>query len=149
MWSRFHGLEVRVQLVREKKAPYLPDLQIQCSRDVVNLVGADLRCLDREVLLVLGLDSRHRVLGVNVASQGTLNAAHVFTREILKPLLLCNAASFILVHNHPSNGREPSEEDRLSTKRAKEAGDLMGIPLLDHLILASEGTYSFADHGEI
>jgi len=67
--------------------------------------------------------------------------------EVFKPLILMNAAGWICAHNHPSGDVTPSQEDRVLTKRLQEAGQLLGLNLLDHLILADENLYSFADQG--
>lgn len=67
--------------------------------------------------------------------------------EVFKPLILMNAAGWICAHNHPSGDVTPSQEDRMLTKRLREAGQLLGLNLLDHLILADETCYSFADQG--
>jgi len=67
--------------------------------------------------------------------------------EVFKPLILMNAAGWICAHNHPSGDVTPSQEDRVLTKRLREAGQLLGLNRLDHLILADENIYSFADQG--
>jgi DNA repair protein RadC len=80
-------------------------------------------------------------------STGSLNLTIVHPREVFKPLILMNAGAWICAHNHPSSDITPSPEDRALTKRLREAGELFGITLLDHLILAEERYYSFADQG--
>jgi len=102
--------------------------------------------LDREQFVVCGLDGKHRVIGLNVVSVGTLTLSLVHPREVFKALILMNAAAWLCAHNHPSNDVTPSQEDRALTTRLREAGELLGITLLDHLILG-EGCYSFADQG--
>ena len=103
--------------------------------------------LDREQFLICGLDAKHGLIGINVVSTGSLTLAIVHPREVFKPLILMNAGAWICAHNHPSGDITPSPEDRVLTKRLREAADLFGIPLLDHLILAEERYYSFADQG--
>lgn len=103
--------------------------------------------LDREHFMVLGLDAKHRIIGINVVSIGSLSLAIVHPREVFKPLILMNAAAWLCAHNHPSGDVTPSAEDRALTKRLREAGELLGITLLDHIILADENEYSFADQG--
>jgi DNA repair protein RadC len=102
--------------------------------------------LDREQFVVCGLDAKHRVIGINVVSIGTLTLSLVHPREVFKALILMNAAAWLCAHNHPSGDVTPSQEDRALTKRLREASELLGITLLDHLILG-EGCYSFADQG--
>ncbi|MEP6959516.1 MAG: JAB domain-containing protein [Nitrospirota bacterium] len=103
--------------------------------------------LDREQFLVCGLDARHCIIGANIVSVGSLTLSIVHPREVFKPLILMNASAWICAHNHPSDDPSPSEEDRQLTIRLKQGADLLGIPLLDHLVLADARCYSFADHG--
>ena len=104
--------------------------------------------LDREQCVVMVLDAKHKVIGINVVSVGSLNVSIVHPREVFKPAILLNAAAVILAHNHPSGDPTPSEEDHALTNRLQEAGKCLGIPLLDHLVLGDHGTFmSFADQG--
>ena len=102
--------------------------------------------LDREQFVVCGLDAKHRMIGINIVSIGSLSLSIVHPREVFKALILMNAAAWLCAHNHPSGEITPSREDLALTKRLREAGELLGITLLDHLILG-EGCYSFADQG--
>jgi DNA repair protein RadC len=111
--------------------------------DVVKLVGKKLRRESREHFLVLLLNARHEVLAWETVSVGSLNASIVHPREVFKPAVLASAASIVLVHNHPSGDPEPSEEDLSITKRLVEVGELLGIGVLDHVIVASRGVVSF------
>jgi DNA repair protein RadC len=111
--------------------------------DVVALVGRKLKRDSREHFLVFLLNARHEVLGKEVVSIGSLNASIVHPREVFRPALLAAAASIVLVHNHPSGDPEPSEEDVGITKRLVDAGELLGIAVLDHVIVASRGIVSF------
>lgn len=103
--------------------------------------------LDREHFVVCGLDAKHRVIGINVVSVGSLSLSVVHPREVFKPLIVMNAAAWLCAHNHPSGDVTPSSEDRLLTKHLREAGELLGITLLDHLILGETRHFSFADEG--
>ena len=111
--------------------------------DVVAFVGRKLKREQREHFLVLLLNARHEVTGKETVSIGSLNASIVHPREVFKPALLASAASIVLVHNHPSGDPEPSEEDLGITKRLVQAGELLGIGVLDHVIVASRGIVSF------
>ena len=102
--------------------------------------------LDREQFVVCGLDAKHRMIGINVVSIGSLSLSIVHPREVFKALILMNAAAWLCAHNHPSGEITPSREDLALTTRLRTAGELLGITLLDHLILG-EGCYSFADQG--
>jgi len=135
----------RVTLVCEEAGE--DNVMIQNSTAAASLLRPHLSGLDREHFLVIGLDAKNRVIGTNLVSVGSLTVAIVHPREIFKPLILMNAAGWICAHNHPSGDVTPSQEDRALTKRLREAGQLLGINLLDHLILAEENTYSFADQG--
>ena len=117
--------------------------EIRGPDDVVAFVGPKLRKEHREHFLVLLLNARHEVMGKETVSIGSLNASIVHPREVFKPAVLASAASVVLVHNHPSGDPEPSEEDLAITKRLVEAGELLGIQVLDHVIVAARGVVSF------
>lgn len=110
--------------------------------DVVAVVGRKMRKETREHFLVLLLNARHEVMGKETVSVGSLNASIVHPREVFKPAVLASAASLVLVHNHPSGDPEPSEEDVSITKRLVQVGELLGIGVLDHVIVASRGVVS-------
>jgi len=110
--------------------------------DVVALVGAKLRKEKRENFIVLILNARHEVMCLETVSVGSLNASIVHPREVFRPAVIESAASIVLVHNHPSGDPEPSEEDLAITKRLVEAGELLGIGVLDHVVVASRGVVS-------
>ena len=120
---------------------------IRDSMTAVQLFRPCFEGLDREHFLVCGLDAKHRVIGINVVSVGTLTLSIVHPREVFKPLIVMNAAAWLCAHNHPSGDATPSQEDRVLTKRLREAGELLGITLLDHLILGEARHFSFADDG--
>lgn len=117
--------------------------EIRGPDDVVSLVGSKLRKEKRENFLVLLLNARHEVLCVETVSVGSLNASIVHPREVFRSAVIQSAASIVLIHNHPSGDPEPSEEDLSITKRLVEAGDLLGIGVLDHVVVASRGDVSF------
>jgi DNA repair protein RadC len=113
-------------------------------------VYADLRglaMLDREAFVVLHLDLKNRVNGLHVVSIGSLAASLVHPREVWKAAILTNAAAILVAHNHPSGDPTPSREDREITARLKLCGDLLGIPLIDHVVIGSESYRSFAESG--
>ncbi|GAC1036959.1 DNA repair protein RadC [Pseudomonas sp. No.117] len=102
---------------------------------------------EREVFALLLLDSKHRVICYEELFQGTLNAASVYPREVVKTVLRHNAAAVILVHNHPSGDPEPSQADRRLTQTLKELLNLVGTRTLDHIIVGHEGCVSMAELG--
>ncbi len=109
--------------------------------------GPRLARLRQEVFYVLLLDSRHRVLRSVEVSRGSLNQSLVHPREVFAPAIRESAAAILVVHNHPSGDPTPSREDREVTTRLVEAGDLLGVPLLDHVVVAGKDFQSFADRG--
>jgi DNA repair protein RadC len=137
----------RVTLVREGRVPCY-NQQIRSSADTSTLLHMFLADVDREHFVIILLNQKNRVLGVNTFSVGSLTASIVHPREVFKGAILANAASIICGHNHPSTDCQPSREDRALTTRLVEAGKLLGISILDHVIIGGEGRYfSFADEG--
>jgi DNA repair protein RadC len=106
---------------------------------------ADMAALEQEELHVLALDGRHRPLARHVVARGSLNVVHVSPRDVFRRLLRESAAGAIVAHNHPSGDPTPSEDDVDLTRRLHAAGDTVGVPLLDHLVIASGGFHSFAE----
>ena len=124
---------------RERPAPHAA---IRGPEDVLAHVQ-DLTAARREHFVILLLNARHELQRREVISIGSLNASIVHPREVFLPAILHSAASLVLVHNHPSGDPEPSEEDLSITRRLLEVGELVGIGVLDHVIVASRGTVSF------
>lgn len=102
---------------------------------------------DREVFGAVWLNIKNEVVGFEVVSIGTLNAGLVHPREVFKSGILHNAASLIVFHNHPSGDVSPSQQDAQVTQRLAEAGGLIGIELLDHVILGENACYSMKASG--
>jgi len=105
--------------------------------------------LQHEVFMLLMLDTRNRLIEARELFRGTLSQTVVYPREVVKAALLTNAAAVILAHNHPSGCAEPSTADRMLTDALKRALGTVDVPVLDHLIIAGQKTYSFAEHGLI
>jgi DNA repair protein RadC len=110
---------------------------------------ARVRQARHERFFVLLLDGRHRMVREVVISQGTLTASLVHPREVFRPALREAAAAVVLVHNHPSGDPTPSTEDREITVRLADAGALVGIPVLDHVVVAERGWASLCELGGI
>lgn len=108
---------------------------------------AHLRDLDREVFGALFLDAQHQVLAFEELSRGTLDAAAVYPREVVKAALRHNAAAAIFAHNHPSGVTEPSAADRALTDRLKSALAQVDIRVLDHFVIGEGRPASFAERG--
>ena len=120
---------------------------IRGPEDVHRHFHPRLRDVPHERFLVILLDGRHRVMRAAMASQGTLTASLVHPREVFRPALREAAAAVILVHNHPSGDPTPSQEDRIVTQRLARAGELLGIPVLDHVVVAERGFCSLREEG--
>jgi DNA repair protein RadC len=135
----------RVVLVKEGKLPTY-ESRIRSSASAYTVLQDDLDGVDREHFVVMLLGQKNQVIGLHTVSIGSLTASIVHPRECFTPAILCNAASIICGHNHPSGDCQPSREDRALTQRLVEAGKLLGISVLDHIIIGGEGRYfSFAD----
>ncbi len=139
----------RLLLVKDGPAISTPwDRRVRQARDVAEFMRPIAEQLDREQFFCLTLDGRNRVTALNVVSVGTLTSALVHPREVWKPAILTNAAAVVLCHNHPSGDPTPSTEDIALTRRLEQAGEVVGIRLLDHIVLGEAGSYrSLADDG--
>jgi DNA repair protein RadC len=104
---------------------------------------------EQEVFACVFLDAQHGVLGYEELFFGTVNAATVHPREIVKRSLALNACAAVVCHNHPSGQPEPSTADRMLTKSLQAALELVNVRLLDHIVIGGAQTYSFAEHGLI
>lgn len=128
----------RLELVREADPPpWLVDESLSrpahCARWIWEKICER---EPREVFGVIFLDSRHHVIGYHVAYAGALAGCKVEPRGVFAPALLANAAAVLLFHNHPSGDPTPSREDLVFTRRIAQAGDILGIHLVDHLVIA-------------
>ena len=134
----------RIQSEKNTDKPYF-----KRAFDVANHFLPLMRDLRKEVFKVLLLNRANRLIKEVFISEGTLDASIVHPREVFREALLEPAAGVILIHNHPSGNPTPSEEDLRITKQLVEAGRLLGIRVIDHIILAGENYRSFADEGLI
>jgi DNA repair protein RadC len=123
--------------------------RIGSPEDVHRHFHARLRDAKAEEFHIVLLDARHRLLRSVLASQGTLTASLVHPREVFRPALREAAAALVLVHNHPSGDPTPSPEDREITRRLARAGALLGVPVLDHVIVADRGYASLREQGDL
>ncbi|GJM78144.1 hypothetical protein HMSSN139_06400 [Paenibacillus sp. HMSSN-139] len=99
--------------------------------------------------MILILNTKNRILSKEVISIGTLNSAIVHPREVFKPAIIKGAASIICVHNHPSGDPAPSSEDKKLTERLIQSGEIIGIDVLDHVVIGTEGYVSLKEQGMI
>lgn len=124
-----------VALVRDEAVPYVSEtINISGPEDVAS-VCADLRAADREHFEVLLLSTKNNLLARVLVSVGSLNASIVHPREVLKPAIVANAASMVVVHNHPSGDSTPSGADIQLVRRLGKAADTVGIELLDSIVI--------------
>jgi DNA repair protein RadC len=135
---------VKVCLVRD--ATQTQQKTISRPTDTLSVLS-DIASSDREHFVVLHLNTRNSIIAKEIVSIGTLNSSLVHPREVLKAAILNNADKILIAHNHPSGDVTPSPEDRTLTKRMKQAGELMGIDVIDHLIVAGERYLSFKEEG--
>ena len=130
---------VVIKQVRHSKAKY--DRTLSRPDDIVDMLFPLFHNIDREIFIVVGLDSNNVPNVINTVSVGTLNSACVCPREVLKPLILSNCASFICADNHVSGNTVPSEPDKRTTVMLRNAGRMLEINLLDHLIIGHDKTF--------
>jgi DNA repair protein RadC len=122
---------------------------IRSPSDVYRHFHPSLRDARQERFVVVLLDARQRVLRSEVVSQGTLTASLVHPREVFRPALRDAAAALVLVHNHPSGDPTPSAEDREVTSRLARAGEILGIRVVDHVVVAERGFCSLREEGAL
>jgi DNA repair protein RadC len=139
--------ETAGEILRRLRKARPPPPSLRCSADAWAQLGRRLGRRRREEFFVVALDARNRVRSVHRVAVGTLTSCTVHPREVFAPLLRRAAAAALLVHNHPSGDPAPSPEDEALTERLAEAGRLLGIPILDHLIVARDGYASLRDRG--
>jgi len=135
----------QIRLVRERDHE---TEQIRSPADVARLASELVDGLDREAFYVIALSTASRVIGVHMAHLGTIDASVASPRECYKFALAVNARSILCLHNHPSGNVEPSREDVAVSKQIKAAGEVVGIPLTDSLVIGYDGRYtSLAERG--
>jgi len=143
----------RVTLVRDRHMQFEQKglLSSQDAQEVLRRLIETHGQPDREQFCIILLNTKNRIIGLNIVSTGDLSSATVHPREVLKPAILANAASLILAHNHPSGDLKPSPEDIAMTKRIIKAAKVMGITIHEHLIISmyDDSYHSFADNGLI
>jgi DNA repair protein RadC len=133
------SLELSKRLLKEK----VTDL-IMCPKDVWHEMQ-DVRDHKREHFVIFYLDTRNQIIKREVISVGTLNASLIHPREVFEPAIRYSTAQIIIAHNHPSGITDPSEEDLDISKRLIEAGKILGIDILDHIIVAKSGYKSLKE----
>ena len=131
---------VSIKMVKESSFLY-QTRQILSPNDAYEMIKEQLEGLDREQFIIACLNTKNEPTNISVVSVGSLNKAIVHPREVFKTAILSNAASVMAFHNHPSGETTPSQQDIQLTNRLYEAGELLSIKLLDHLIIG-DGTFT-------
>ena len=134
---------------RIASASPLDKKHIRCPQDAAEYLMPRLRYAVREQFVVLLLNSRNRVIGAETVTEGTLTGSMAHPREVFKAAILAHAAAVIVAHNHPSGDPEPSDEDKEITRQLVRSGEVLGIPLLDHVIIGDGCYYSFQEYEKL
>jgi len=143
-FGQYEDLRVRVGLVRSSEHGKYPDVKIGRSQDIYALMKP-MSSEPQEVISVILLDTKNIVIGICEVNRGGIGSSLVEVHTVLKPALLANATSIIVVHNHPSGGIEASTDDLKLSKVLLESTKLLGLRMLDFIIIGSKNYKSFAD----
>jgi DNA repair protein RadC len=133
----------RVPVAADSRGDY--ETPVSGPRDAASIAAALLEGEEQEVFLAFPLDIKNRVLGYVEVARGSIDSVGVDPRMVFRTAVLLGASAVIVVHNHPSGDPTPSAEDVALTERLVDAGRILGIPVLDHVIVAGERTMSFAE----
>lgn len=146
--ARAITIAAALELGRRRKLAEIPDVpQIKCSKDVFDLLNPLLADLVHEEFWILFLNRSNKVINRMKLSQGGISGTVTDVRIVMKKAIEYLASGIIVCHNHPSGNLNPSESDTKITQKIKEAGNIIDIQLLDHLIISEKDYYSFADNG--
>lgn len=137
-----------IQLVKEGSYK-VESKTVASPEDVKNIIAPHFYGKPKEEFVVILLNTKNSVIGINTVSIGTVNSSLVHPREVFQPALLANATSVILAHNHPSGDTNPSSEDLGVTRRLVEAGKILGIDVLDHVIYGDGFILSLKAEGKM
>ena len=139
----------RLELVKEESHKYEVETRISCPKDIYEVLTkvCRIQCNAEEVFILITLNTKNIVTGYFEVHRGTINSSLVHPREVFKRALLNNASNIMVAHNHPSGDPNPSKEDIQITERLKEAGNLLGINLLDHIIVGEDKYISLKEKG--
>ena len=140
----------KIQLVKEEGSNYLENCEALTSPDRVASALNEIFNLENQTdehFVMLCLNTKNRIIGAFEVCVGTIDASLINIRGIMQRALLCNASRIMVAHNHPSGDSSPSREDKKSTMKIKDACNLMGISLLDHIIIGEDEYFSFKAEG--
>jgi len=136
---KFELEQVAIRMVRER--PLYSETPIHSPEDAIRVMADALLDYDREVFAIVNFQSDMRPINFSIISMGCLNSSLVHPREVIKASILSNASGVMLFHNHPSGTVEPSKDDIITTDQLKNAFNLMGIRVLDHIIVGNDKSY--------
>ena len=137
-----------IRMIRDGRVPIMEaPVIIRTPADALPVLAAELSELAYERFIALALNTKNHVIAVLPVSSGSLNASIVHPRELFQRAILANCASLILSHNHPSGISDPSPDDVHLTRKLVEAGLLLDIPIIDHIVLGFPGYTSFKEKG--
>lgn len=158
-WKEFKGLgqakiaqiKAAIEIGRRFREDQIKEegLCVESAEDVMNMFMPRMRDLKKEIVKVLFLDSQNKLINIKEVEEGTVNYSAPIIREIFEMALQQLAVSLICIHNHPSGDPAPSPEDKRFTQELSQAGKILQINVLDHIIIGDNNYYSFADEGEL
>ena len=131
---------------RIASAKPLEKIHLSCPQDVADFLMPRLRYAAKEQFVVILLNSKNKVIGTEVVSEGSLSSSIVHPREVYAPAILHHAAAIMVAHNHPSGDPKPSLEDEEVTRMLSRSGKVLGIPMIDHVIIGDGNYYSFLEN---
>ena len=131
---------------RIASAKPIEKIHLSCPQDVADFLMPRLRYAAKEQFVVILLNSKNKVIGTEVVSEGSLSSSIVHPREVFAPAMLHHAAAIMVAHNHPSGDPKPSFEDEEVTRMLSRSGKVLGIPMIDHVIIGDGNYYSFLEN---
>ena len=131
---------------RIASAKPIEKIHFSCPQDVADFLMPRLRYAAKEQFVVVLLNSKNKVIGTEVVSEGSLSSSIVHPREVYGPAILHHAAAIMVAHNHPSGDPKPSTEDKEATRPLSRSGKVLGIPMIDHVIIGDGNYYSFLEN---
>ena len=131
---------------RIASAKPIEKIHLSCPQDVADFLMPRLRYAAKEQFVVILLNSKNKVIGTEVVSEGSLSSSIVHPREVYAPAILHHAAAIMVAHNHPSGDPKPSLEDEEVTRMLSRSGKVLGIPMIDHVIIGDGNYYSFLEN---
>jgi DNA repair protein RadC len=145
--AKIAEIKAAIELGRRYQKPKLAGASFCSSGDVVSYYQPRMKDLKKEMFRCALLDTKNKIISDEVVSIGSLSASIVHPREAFKSAIRESAAAVIFIHNHPSGDIKPSQEDILLTRRLVQAGEVLGIQVLDHIIIGDGSHFSFRDNG--